>query len=142
MFETPEKINESSKKGDTYFNVADETQLLKSEIIWSLTTYSYEGNTFVLIPQKFDNSYYFTMVMLGSKQECSKYMVKLEVHEQKLSSQDSEVSFNYRGNPCSIDEKKDEFKYFGLTINNRAMERMLRKREDLEFGMSFTFYNK
>ena len=88
------------------------------------------------------NFYYFTMVMFESKEKCLKYNIELTVHEQESASQDSEVSFRYCGKPCSIDEDKDDLKYLGLTVNNKGMEKLMRKNEDNAFSLSFAFSDK
>ena len=100
------------------------------------------GCQFAVIPRKFGNFYYFTMVMFESKEKCLKYNIELTVHEQESASQDSEVSFRYCGKPCSIDEDKDDLKYLGLTVNNKGMEKLMMKNEDNAFSLSFAFSDK
>jgi len=132
----PTIITNCSKSGRA-FRLKD-ASLAKSEVTWTVSTFSYQDVNFAVFPKKFDHFYHFVMVML-SKDECSKYKIEMEVHEHdSTSSQDSEVSFRYFGKPCSIEEDKKEQKYLGLTVNNRGMESILKKSKDNTFSMSFS----
>ena len=103
-----------------------------------MNTFLYKNSNFVVFPIKFNNFYYFTLVMLDSQEECSKFNIELEVHERdSSSSKDSSVSFRFSGQPCSIDEDKATLKYLGLSVNNLAMEKILRKSQSLAFSISF-----
>jgi len=130
----PIVIENISKCGRLNFGTSDSSQ---SELNWRPTTYVYQDIGFVVFPKKYDNFYYFSMVMFGSEDECSKYNIELVVYDRdSAASQDSEVSFKFRGKPCSIDEDEEKQKYLGLTVNNLGMERILRKSNN--FSLSFS----
>eukprot|EP00092_Neocalanus_flemingeri_P037542 GFUD01040877.1.p1 GENE.GFUD01040877.1~~GFUD01040877.1.p1 ORF type:complete len:383 (-),score=74.81 GFUD01040877.1:130-1278(-) len=136
----PKVIGSSSKSGRASFLLPD--NLNNSDLTWQVRTFTYEDNSFALITEKVDNLFYFTMVMFESEKECSKYHIKMEVHEWLSTRQDSEVSFRFCGKPCSIDQEKKNLKYHGLTVNNIGMEKILRKSKDSSFIVSFTFSEK
>jgi len=120
-------------------NFCANADLAESELTWIVHTFLYQDVSFAVFPKKFDNLYHFVMIMFATKKECFKYKIEMEVHERdSKSSQDSEVSFRYSGKPCSIEEDKKEQKYFGLTVNNRGMESILKKSQTNAFSLSFT----
>jgi len=134
----PRVIDGLNGVGISYYKENSEESLLKSEMSWAMNIFSYEGNVFAVIPKKYDNFYYFTIVMLGSKKDTLKYIVNMEVHERYTSSDKSEVSFRFRGRPRSIDENMNEVRCLGLTVSNRGMEQILRKSDNLAFSVSFS----
>eukprot|EP00092_Neocalanus_flemingeri_P021551 GFUD01023373.1.p1 GENE.GFUD01023373.1~~GFUD01023373.1.p1 ORF type:complete len:484 (-),score=134.16 GFUD01023373.1:223-1674(-) len=130
-------IENYSKSGSANFKVPDGSESLG--ITWKQRAFSYQETSFVIFPMKFDNFYYFTMVMLESEKECSKYNIEMEVHAYDPISPDSGVRFKFFGKPCSIDEEKNELKYLGLSVNCRGMEKILRESKDSRFTLSFKF---
>jgi len=105
-------------------------------------TYSYRDINFVICASKAGNFYHFTMVMLESKEVCSKFKIEMEVYERDSSYQDSEHSIRFRGNPCSIDANKEQVKFRGLTVHHEDMKNMANGNEELPFTMSFSFSEK
>eukprot|EP00092_Neocalanus_flemingeri_P029653 GFUD01032199.1.p1 GENE.GFUD01032199.1~~GFUD01032199.1.p1 ORF type:complete len:446 (+),score=104.74 GFUD01032199.1:53-1390(+) len=141
----PRVLKESSKSGQvkcTLGYLHSLTNLPKSESTWKLNHFQYGDTCFVILAKKLDHFYYFTMVMLESKEECLKYNIEMEVHEFASTSQESEVSFRFSGKPCSIDEDKDDRKYLGLTVNRKGMEKIIRKNKDNSFSLSFSLVQK
>eukprot|EP00092_Neocalanus_flemingeri_P029654 GFUD01032200.1.p1 GENE.GFUD01032200.1~~GFUD01032200.1.p1 ORF type:complete len:222 (-),score=40.99 GFUD01032200.1:60-698(-) len=136
----PKVIDNTSKSGRAEFRILGDLAVRKMN--WNMSTFSYEDNIFAIFPTKSDNHYYFTMVMFDSDEVCSKYNIEMEVHDWLSTSKDSEVSFKFCGRPCSIDEDKKELKYLGLTLNNRSMEKILKKSKDNSFSLSFSFFQK
>jgi len=136
----PTVIDQETGKGRANFKISSESSVAKRDLIWSVNTFVYQNNSFVLYPRKFENFYYFTLVMLDSREECSKFNIELEVHERdSSSSKDSSVSFRFSGQPCSIDEDKATLKYLGLSVNNMAMDKILRKSQSTAFAFSISF---
>jgi len=134
----PTVIDQETGKGRANFIISRESSVAKRDLIWSMNIFVYQNHGFVVFPRKFENFYYFTLVMLDSQEECSKFHIELEVHERdSSSSKDSSVSFRFSGQPCSIDEEKATLKYLGLSVNNIAMEKILRKSQSRAFSISF-----
>jgi len=134
----PRVIDGLDGLGISYYRVTGEENLLKSELNWGMNVFSYKDNIFAVIPKKYDNLYYFTMVMFGSKKDTLKYIINMDVHERYTSSDNSEVSFRFRGKPRSIDENMNEVRCLGLTVSNRGMEQIIRKSDNMAFSVSFT----
>eukprot|EP00092_Neocalanus_flemingeri_P016403 GFUD01017753.1.p1 GENE.GFUD01017753.1~~GFUD01017753.1.p1 ORF type:complete len:431 (-),score=108.20 GFUD01017753.1:82-1374(-) len=114
----------------------------RSKTTWRLNHYEYGDTSFVVLANKLDHVFYFSMVMLEPKEECLKYNIEMEVHEWDSTSQDSEVIFKFGGKPCSIDEDKEDLKYLGLAVSSKGMEKIIRKSEDDSFALSFAFVQK
>eukprot|EP00092_Neocalanus_flemingeri_P004979 GFUD01005355.1.p1 GENE.GFUD01005355.1~~GFUD01005355.1.p1 ORF type:complete len:419 (+),score=103.30 GFUD01005355.1:64-1320(+) len=136
----PQVIDNTSKSGQVRFSIKSE--LAVKDMTWKMSTFSYQDKSFAIFPTKSDDLYFFTMVMFDSDEVCSKYNIEMEVHEWQPTSKDSEISFKFCGSPCSIDEDKKELKYLGLTLNNRSMEKILKKSKDNSFSVSFSFFQK
>lgn len=111
----------------------------ENDVTWKVNTFKYEGNTFVLVTEKFESMYFFSAVMLGSKGECSNFKVELEVYEEDVFTIDqSEVRLNFVSEPSSIDEVKEDIKYLGLVVNNKVMEKIMEKSPENAFTVDFT----
>jgi len=136
-------VNDESKSGSACFRVTidNESAIDVSQVYWTVNLNSYKGAEFAICSHKCDNFYYITMVMFESEAECAKYKIEMEVHEADSSGQDSEVSFIYRGQPCSVDVGKDERRYLGLTVNHKGMAKIIGKSKTLTFNVSFKFYD-
>ena len=76
------------------------------KLVWNVSTYSFDGKNFVAFPAKYDNIYYFSVVMFASEEECSKYKIEIAVHEYDTIEDDCDASFRFCGKPCSIDQLK------------------------------------
>jgi len=120
--------------GISDFSISRADWLLKSELTWPLKTYSFKNKIFAVIPKKYDNFYYFSMVMFGSKNEANKFIVDMKVH----APEDSEVSYRYHGKPSSVDENMKEVRCLGLAVSNPGMEQILRKTDNSAFNVSFS----
>jgi len=136
-------VNDESKSESTGFNVMVDNEPANDlrQLYWKVDLYSYKGTEFAICSSKHDNFFYITMVMFESEAECAKYKIEMEVHEADSSGQDSEVSFIYRGQPCSVDVGKDERRYLGLTVNHKGMAKIIGKSKTLTFNVSFKFYD-
>merc|ERR1712181_921 len=99
---------------------------------WMPSVFSFGGVKFAVFPVKSESFYFFSVVMLEDKSECSKYRIELIVHEEASTSQDSEVSHKFCGKPSSIDEHEAEMKYLELTVSNRGMTEILQKNVEKE----------
>jgi len=108
------------------------------QLTWPLQPISYKDSRFAVCAGKFENHFYFTMVMFGSEEECTKFNVEMIVHEKVTLFQRSEVSFKYSGKPCSIDEEKKKVKDSGLTMNTTGMEKIVKKSDANTFSVTFS----
>ena len=126
----------------TAFRFPNDEGLKSFAANWPFESFSYEDSSFVLCAGKIENHFFFTMVMLGSKEECSEYKVDMVVHEYDSQATNSEISFKYSGNPCSIDEDKQRVKYLGLTVTFMGMDQIVRKSESRLFNVSCSLCRK
>eukprot|EP00092_Neocalanus_flemingeri_P095082 GFUD01120956.1.p1 GENE.GFUD01120956.1~~GFUD01120956.1.p1 ORF type:complete len:342 (-),score=69.04 GFUD01120956.1:37-1062(-) len=133
--DAPKLIEKDSPVGSRSYSLKDEFL----NITWGLNIFSYEGVNFAILPEKYDGCYYVSFVMFSSEVECSKYQIEMTLHERGSTSQDAEVSFKYCGKPCSIDGKKTDFKYYGVGVNSKGMEGILKTRLNNLFGFKVTF---
>ena len=110
---------------------------------WAMSSYSFDGQTFTVIPSKSDGQYYFALVMFGTRAECGKYKVEMVAHQLGTEATASAVSFSFCGNPASIDDGKDEHAFFG--ISGKSMKRLLSADDEQyidQFHMSFKITKK
>jgi len=104
---------------------------------WLPSFYSFDGQTFAVIPSKSDGQYHFAVVMFDTRHECGKYKVEIVAHQAGTEATASDVSFSFCGNPSSIDDSKDEHAFLGFSENK--MKRLL-SDSDLEHGQfNFSF---
>ena len=122
--------------------INNEPAMELKEVNWKVYIYSYKGTEFAICSHKLDNFFYITMVMFESEAECAKYKIEMEVHEADSSGQDSELSFIYRGQPCSVDVGKEDRRYLGLAVNHKGMAKIIGKSNKLAFHVSFKFFDK
>jgi len=125
--------------GVSYYSISDRN---RSEVTWKVNTFSFPDTNIAVLAWKRDDFYYFMMVMFESENVCSQYNIELEVHERDTSRESSEFGFIFRGNPCSIDENKKEWKNLGLAVNRKGMEKILDKNEMSAFTVSFKISKK
>jgi len=111
-----------------------------SDLVWKVSTFSYDDKNFVVFPEKNDNIYYISVVMFASEEECSKYKIEIAVHEYDTIEDDCDTSFRFCGKPCSIDQMKMKQKYFGLSVASKCMEQIL--KNDMGFTISFSIAKK
>jgi len=105
---------------------------------WEMNIVSCQNVIFAVFPQKTDNYYFFSIVMFESETECSKFNIEMVVeNEGGSTSPDTEVCFKFCGNPISIDVAKNDQKYFGLTVSNSGMDKILERSEAKGFQFSF-----
>jgi len=132
------KNNEDDDGGVSHYRISNRTLC---EISWKVQTFSFPDADIAVWPWKSDNFFYFTMVMFESENVCSQYKIELEVRERDTYRNSSEFGFIFRGNPCSIDEDKKEWKNLGLIVSSKGMDKILNKT-DSSFSVSFKITKK
>eukprot|EP00092_Neocalanus_flemingeri_P002563 GFUD01002745.1.p1 GENE.GFUD01002745.1~~GFUD01002745.1.p1 ORF type:complete len:366 (+),score=80.48 GFUD01002745.1:43-1098(+) len=135
--DAPKLIEKYPPVGTRSYTFKD--QLKVDDITWRMNIFTYEDVNFAILPEKFDGFYYVSFVMFSSEVECSKYKIEMTLHERGSTSQDAEVSFKYCGKPCSIDGEKSDYKYYGVAVNTKGMEGILKTRINNLFGFKVTF---
>jgi len=129
---TPEVIESSVERSLILNNMSD---ISKPNINWKVRTYSYQGFSFAICAEKSDDHFHFNVVMFETPEVCSGFYIEMEVYA-KNASQFKRQCFKFFGNPCSIDQTKSELKELGLTVHNKAMEKMALKEDSFEFIIS------
>ena len=82
---------------------------------WRVLVCSQKGVNFALRVKKSGDFYNINIVMFETEEECSKYMIEMEVFRND-SPPASRHSVKFRGNPSSIDKTKEEIKNVGLLV--------------------------
>ena len=101
---------------------------------WPMSLYSFDDQAFAVIPSKSNGQYFFVLVMFAPKSECIKYEVEIVAHQWETEATASEFSFKFSGNPTSIDVKKEELAFFG--ISEKCMKAVLDEGDE-PYGPSF-----
>jgi len=101
---------------------------------WPMSLYSFDDQDFAVIPSKSNGQYFFVLVMFATKSECIKYKVEIVAHQWETDATASEFSFRFSGNPTSIDVKKEELAFFG--ISEKCMKTLLNEGDE-PYGPSF-----
>ena len=99
-----------------------------------MSLYSFDDQAFAVIPSKSNGQYFFVLVMFAPKSECIKYKVEIVAHQWETEATASEFSFKFSGNPTSIDVKKEELAFFG--ISEKCMKAVLDEGDE-PYGPSF-----
>ena len=94
-----------------------------------MSIYSFDDQDFAVIPSKSNGQYFFVLVMFAHK-----YKVEIVAHQWETEATVSEFSFKFSGNPTSIDVKKEELAFFG--ISEKCMKTLLNEGDE-PYGPSF-----
>ena len=140
----PLMMNSSFRNGQVFLKVEprEMKEFADRELDWKVSLFSYKKSKFVISSQKSGQYFHFTMVMLESKEVCSKFKIEMEVKERSASCKESELGIRFRGSPCSIDQDKEEVKYLGLTVHYKVMKELILRDQELNFMVSFSFSEK
>ena len=112
------------------FSITEDINVLK------VYTYTWNGRYFFLnIERDNDLGWAFHVEMLGSESECSEYGLELTVHRTGKNV------YRFKGEPCSVDEGKEDKRCSGLIISNNIMNKkiLLQNGENFEFHVSIEF---
>jgi len=115
----------------------DEVLKSAANIASKLSTFSFGDASFCVFLEKHAEMYHFCCLMFSSENECSKYKIKMAVHEE-VAKEDSEICHKFDGRPFSIDEDKEEILGLGLSVSCKAMEKMMRKSRSNFFNLTFS----
>jgi len=138
----PTVIETSSKTGKAFLKVNELSNLTAPELCWKVYIYSYRDTNFAIKAKKQGDYYHFTMVMFEAREVCSNFQIEMEVRERDPSPKDSKLSIRFQGNPCSVEENKEDVKFLGLTVHHKVMEQMMMRNADRLFTVSFKFSEK
>ena len=73
--------------------------------------------------------------MLANEAECSKYTFEMIVHEDGSEPLDSQMSVRFRGNPLSINGKKEDWNLYGTNV--KLMAKLVKGVDKSSIRLSF-----
>ena len=93
---------------------------------------------FFLKTDKQDHVFSFTMILLGTDDQCEQYLVELVAHDGNTSLEGSKKRATFSGEPCAIDMDKKKMMTSGLVVNDKMMKKMYKEEGDkFYFSLSF-----
>jgi len=112
------------------------TQGLTELGTWPTHIYTFDGEVFVVFPLITGGTCYFMLVMFASVAKCSKYNMKMVVHDHNNEVELSTNATIFLGSPLSIDSPENAFKLYGIT--GQLMRKIMEKSENNQ-SFSFSF---
>jgi len=137
----PVEVDENEFHEITYF-FDDEADVYLEPKSWTANIYEIWGTHLIIVANKDNGMTCFSVAMLATDSECSKYKVELLVHADgtDASDPDTEISSTFTGSPLSIDEKKESLICSAVGI--KVIEGLLKKSENMAFILSFRLVKK
>jgi len=113
-----------------------------ARISWPVKMYKGFGQVFGTFTRKYDDQYFFGLIMFASEIESSKFKFEMIVHEMNTTVENSDKTIQFQDSPLSIDVIEDK-KLILFGSSSGFMSKIMKKSsKSSKFSVSFKVSKK